>query len=83
MMTKQDFIALADAIKQSRPMVPFSMDDAESRVRYSGALHQWEDMRSAIASVCAASNPSFNRERWLAYIAGDCGPSGGAVKGRS
>ena len=33
-----------------------------------------------IADFCAAQNPAFNRERWLAYIAGDCGPKGGKRK---
>lgn len=88
MMTKQDFVALADAFKQSRPMVPFRapQDTAEDAVRealYHGRTQQWEDMRTALADLCAASNPRFDRERWLAYITGEVGPSGGAVKGRS
>lgn len=33
-----------------------------------------------LASFCKAQNPNFNRDRWLAYIAGQCGPNGGAVK---
>ena len=24
-----------------------------------------------------AQNPNFDRERWLAYVAGECGPNGG------
>ena len=31
---------------------------------------------------CAAQNLAFNRERWLAYTAGDCGPNGGKRKGK-
>ena len=30
-----------------------------------------------LADFCAAQNPAFNRERWLAYVTGDCGPNGG------
>jgi hypothetical protein len=39
---------------------------------------QWELDVKAIANVCAANNPNFNCERWLGYIAGTNGPSGGA-----
>ena len=28
---------------------------------------------------CEAQNGNFNRERWLGYIAGENGPSGGKV----
>lgn len=33
-----------------------------------------------LADFCAAQNSAFNRERWLAYVAGDCGPNGGKRK---
>lgn len=33
-----------------------------------------------LATFCADQNPRFNRERWLDYIAGKCGPNGGAIK---
>lgn len=87
MMTKKDFIALADVFKDTRP-VTFRepQDTAEDAVKEAlcrGRIQQWEDMRSAFAFVCAASNPRFNRSRWLAYINGECGPNGGAVKGRN
>jgi hypothetical protein len=32
-----------------------------------------------IADFCASQNANFNRERWLAYIKGECGPNGGAL----
>lgn len=80
MMTKQDFIALANVLRvKLRPQtVP-----AESRDWTRGRKDQFDDTVRMLADHCAASNPRFNRSRWLAYIAGDCGPSGGAVKGRS
>lgn len=34
----------------------------------------------ALAAWCSAMNPRFNRELWMDYIAGKCGPSGGKVK---
>ena len=30
-----------------------------------------------LADWCADQNPRFNRNRWLDYIAGKCGPNGG------
>ena len=33
-----------------------------------------------LADFCKAQNSDFNRDRWLGYIAGRCGPSGGAPK---
>jgi len=40
---------------------------------------QWELDVKAIANVCAAQNPNFNRERWLGYIAGTNGKNGGKL----
>jgi hypothetical protein len=37
-------------------------------------------MRDALADFCASQNSRFDRERWLGYIAGECGPNGGKVK---
>jgi hypothetical protein len=61
MMTKEDFIALADAIG---PVA--GLDDSA--------------VLSALADFCAEQNPRFNRERWLGYIRGECGPNGGAIR---
>jgi hypothetical protein len=33
-----------------------------------------------LASFCKSQNINFNRERWLDYINGKCGPSGGSIK---
>jgi hypothetical protein len=32
-----------------------------------------------LADFCGGQNGQFNRSRWLSYIAGECGPSGGKV----
>lgn len=34
----------------------------------------------ALADFCQSQNPNFNRQLWIAYIGGICGPNGGAVK---
>lgn len=82
-MSKKHFIALADMLRALKPnrregVVIGMIEDNFHR----GCLNQWEyDMR-ALADFCAAQNSNFNRERWMDYIAGKCGPGGGAVKGR-
>ena len=67
-MSKRDFIALADALKAVRPL--------HNPVFLTG----WEVAVLAAADAFATQYPRFNRSRWLAYIAGECGPSGGTVK---
>ena len=66
-MTKKHFIALADALRAEKPGTNW---DANKHV-------QWGLDVKAIANVCAAHNPNFNLGRWLGYIAGTNGPSGG------
>jgi hypothetical protein len=64
-MTKKHFIALADAIKEANRIEP--------RV-FSYRQLQY------LADFYANTNPHFNRERWLGYIKGECGPCGGKLK---
>lgn len=64
-MTKKHFIALADMIKAS--------------FNFGGVLYT-EDQINQLADFCASTNPRFNRERWIAYINGECGKNGGKVK---
>jgi hypothetical protein len=70
-MTKKDFIALADVLRNTKPDSP----------AYSEGYMVWTAVRDLIADTCARDNPQFNRSRWLGYIAGTNGPSGGTVKG--
>lgn len=69
-MSKQDFIALADALRGEKPADHW---DPNKKA-------QWENDCRAIARVCKRANSAFKEDRWFAYIAGDCGPNGGAVK---
>lgn len=66
-MSKKDFIALADVIREREPE------------KQTEEWFQWVGTKHALADFCAAQNPRFNRERWLAYIEGECGPNGGAI----
>lgn len=66
-MTKKNFIALADAIREhnriaaNEPgMTPFRIGQLDS-----------------LAEFCHSQNPAFDRPRWLGYIAGTNGKNGG------
>jgi hypothetical protein len=61
-MSKKDFIALADHIRNENT---------------HGFAFSPEQLRE-LAAFLRDQNPRFNRERWLSYIAGECGPNGGA-----
>jgi hypothetical protein len=67
-MSKKHFIELANVIIQSGPA------DRSANGAFSQAAI------FALADFCKSQNPNFNRDRWLGYIAGENGPSGGRVK---
>jgi len=77
-MTKKHFIALADVLIALRP--PQVGSHELQRERDAGKLDQWKDTRNALGDFCQSQNGNFNRDRWLAYIAGQRGPNGGAIK---
>jgi hypothetical protein len=66
-MSKKNFITLADMIREHNQKC-----EAPAYFTYSQLL--------AIADFCKSQNPNFMRERWLDYIAGNCGKNGGAIK---
>lgn len=57
MMTRKNFIALADAIKayNNQAGLPESQPFVEAQI-------------GLLAEFCESQNPKFNRNRWLAYI---------------
>lgn len=65
-MTKQNFIALADTMRDTKPSADCT-----------GQAIQWEITVGALADFCQSQNPRFDRARWLGYIAGTNGPNGG------
>ncbi len=77
-MTKKHFIVLADTVR--------SIADELSRNREFGGNESPEYVANVIqgrlADFCASQNPRFDRGRWLAYIAGECGPNGGRKKAK-
>ncbi len=71
-MTKKHFIALADAIRETKPTTPCEGGLAKSI--------QWQDDLNMLADFCQSQNSNFKREHWLSYVAGECGKNGGAIK---
>ena len=67
-MGKKQFIALAAMIVDHHGFA----DDSDYHHHFT------EDQIEALAVFCEMQNPAFNRSRWLGYIAGTNGPSGGA-----
>ena len=63
-MTKKHFIALADHLR--------SNSEGHEPFTEKQLMH--------IAAFCRSQNPNFKQERWLDYINGKCGPSGGKIK---
>ena len=63
-MTKKDFIALANAFRS------LLEESTEETITFDQCVN-------AIADVCQESNPRFDRDRWIGYINGECGSSGG------
>ena len=63
-MTKKDFIKIADEI---RPVV----DDGNG---------EYAPMLAALMNVFKKINGSFKASRWMSYLNGECGPSGGKRK---
>lgn len=70
-MSKKDFIALADAIRETNSIV----DQHNMPIN-----HFTPYAIDTLSAFCAAQNSNFKRDRWLAYIAGECGSNGGAIK---
>jgi hypothetical protein len=67
-MSKKHFIALADAIR------------IHNNVFGAFGERFTSQQIELLADFCKQQNPNFNRERWISYIAGECGPNGGTRK---
>lgn len=70
-MTNKHFIELADAIRSYNEIAFPSGTNIASPLQFT------HTQVLALADFCKSQNSQFNRERWLAYIAGECGPNGG------
>ena len=70
-MTKKTFIALADSIREHNRIKRNVFGANAERMCFN--IEQVE----ALADFCQSQNSNFNRDRFLGYIAGTNGPSGG------
>ena len=68
-MSKKDFIAIADKIREHNR----ADSDGASEPFTRGQL-------DSLAWTFQGLNPDFKRDRWLGYIAGENGKNGGTVK---
>ncbi len=51
-------------------------------LRWEFAKHpNFNQIVESLADFCDAQSSSFNRQRWLDYIHGRCGPNGGRIEG--
>lgn len=75
-MTKKHFIALANVLKGIEAQESSGRDSYDDGLA-DGAAYQYQATIDALADFCQSQNPRFYRARWLAYIAGECGPNGG------
>ena len=64
-MSKKDFILLADYIRRFNNVGEVEGKFTPAQINY-------------LASFCKEVNSNFKTDRWLDYIAGKCGPNGGA-----
>lgn len=69
MMTKRDFVALADAIRENF--------DERTLNAASGRQMAWL-MADALVRFCRTQNSRFDETRWRDYLAGKRGPNGGS-----
>lgn len=65
-MSKKHFIELANRIMEHNRLYPVD--------KFS------QNQLATLAGFCARQNGNFLRDRWLGYIAGECGPGGGKPK---
>jgi hypothetical protein len=71
-MSKKDFISLADHIKSNNAKFH------GNRITIQPIADLFTpNQLDVLADFCCSQNPNFNRSRWLGYIAGENGPSGG------
>ena len=65
-MSKQNFVALADAIREHN--------------QYENMPKFTEEHINTLILFCRRQNNAFMAGRWKDYIASECEPNGGAIK---
>ena len=78
-MTKKHFIELADRIA-ALPVHDMQYSGKAGGPTVTVPMLKYQEVVDMLADFCRSQNSQFNRSRWMDYIAGECGPSGGKVK---
>lgn len=65
-MSKKHFNDLASRLSALKPTLASNGAKLSLRTHKQGRLNQWQDMVKEVASFCAAQNPRFDRDRFLA-----------------
>lgn len=79
-MTKKHFVKLADELKRHYPNQALSVNStSQEHVAIHAKHDMWIELRDMLADFCQSQNAQFNRDRWLGYINGTNGPSGGKL----
>lgn len=79
-MSKKHFIELALMVRNCKPDPERHPTERVNANLYRGKIEQWATMRAELARFCKSQNSRFNQQRWIDFIDGVCGPSGGPVK---
>jgi hypothetical protein len=74
-MSKKHFIALADQMRDV-----LTTRNGECSIRNGRVMVPADDVIGALCAFMRGQNGAFNESRWRAYLAGECGPSGGRIK---
>lgn len=72
-MSKQDFIALADVIREHNEGKRRAFGKNAERMCFN------VEQITALADFCQGQNSNFKRDRWMGYVAGENGKNGGKV----
>lgn len=78
-MTKKHFIALANALRTLNGGMPVRPDACSDDFEVARA-YVFQQTVYRLADFCKEQNSSFKEKRWVGYIYGECGSSGGKVK---
>ena len=76
-MSKKHFIELADMIREHNAGKREVWGANAERMCFNA------EQINALADFCQSQNSAFMRDRWIAYIKGECGKSGGAIKAKA
>lgn len=71
-MSKKHFIELADMMRDIKRVLA---DPNQGNTISPNVVATF--IEDKLADFCRSQNPRFNRERWIDYINGECGPNGG------